>query len=122
MKQYRDAGIDTMSQKERRPRDWTIRDRLSALITTGAMDEKEKARWCRENGLHSHHLVGWKKEIESNQGDGAAEHRLQSKHLRDENRQLKKELRRKEKALAETSALLVLKKKAHLIWGDSEED
>jgi ribosomal protein L4 len=35
---------------------------------------------------------------------------------------LKKELNRKEKALAEASALLILKKKADLIWGDGEGD
>jgi hypothetical protein len=44
------------------------------------------------------------------------------KTLRQENRNLKKDLNRKDKALAETSALLVLKKKADLIWGDLEDD
>ena len=44
------------------------------------------------------------------------------KLLKAENKVLKKELHRKEKALAETAALLVLKKKANLIWGDHEED
>jgi Skp family chaperone for outer membrane proteins len=37
-----------------------------------------------------------------------------------ENRKLEKELARKEKALAETAALLVLQKKADAIWGDPE--
>ena len=37
-------------------------------------------------------------------------------------RELEKELRRKEKALAETAALLVLKKKANAIWGDRGDD
>jgi hypothetical protein len=42
------------------------------------------------------------------------------KALRTENRALKKELTRKEKALAEASALLILKKKAALLWGENE--
>jgi hypothetical protein len=42
--------------------------------------------------------------------------------VREENRTLKKELRRKDKALAETTALLVLKKKAASIWGEPEDD
>ena len=46
----------------------------------------------------------------------------ETRQLREENKRLKKELRRKDKALAETSALLVLKKKAHLIWGELEDD
>lgn len=111
-----------MTEKERRPQDWSAKDRLSALIATASLDEKAKARWCRENGLHSHHLVSWRKEIESHQAENSTQQRQANKQLRDENRGLKKELRRKEKALAETSALLVLKKKAHLIWGDSEDD
>ena len=48
--------------------------------------------------------------------------RNEMKALQKENEQLKKDLRRKDKALAETSALLVLKKKANLIWGDLEDD
>ena len=42
--------------------------------------------------------------------------------LKKENKSLKKDLNRKEKALAETAALLVLKKKAQEIWGGPEED
>ncbi len=37
-------------------------------------------------------------------------------------RQLERELLRKDKALAETAALLVLKKKAQAIWGDEDDD
>ncbi len=45
-------------------------------------------------------------------------HRADIKRIRD----LEKELRRKDKALAETAALLVLKKKVQQIWGDEDED
>lgn len=44
------------------------------------------------------------------------------KALKEENKRLKRDLHRKNKALAETSALLVLKKKADLIWGELAED
>ncbi len=37
-------------------------------------------------------------------------------------RQLSKELNRKEKALAEAAALLVLRKKAQAIWGDDADE
>ena len=43
------------------------------------------------------------------------------KNLKHENKVLKKELNRKEKALAETAALLVLQKKVHEIWGSDED-
>ena len=38
------------------------------------------------------------------------------------NRKLKRELDRKDKALAEAAALLVLSKKAEAIWGVKEEE
>lgn len=43
------------------------------------------------------------------------------KTLRAENKALKKELNRKDRALAETAALLVLQKKVHEIWGNDED-
>ena len=44
------------------------------------------------------------------------------KSEREQNKKLLRELRYKEKALAETAALLVLRKKADAIWGDPEVD
>jgi len=70
--------------------------------------------------LHTHHLVSWRKEIvqvgaeESSKGEMRA--------LRQDNRALKKGVRRKDRALAETAALLVLKKKSAALWGESEDD
>jgi transposase len=37
-------------------------------------------------------------------------------------KKLERELRRKEKALAEAAALLVLQKKVQAIWGDEDDD
>ncbi len=37
-------------------------------------------------------------------------------------KELERDLKRKEKALVETAALLVLRKKAQAIWGDTEEE
>jgi hypothetical protein len=44
-----------------------------------------------------------------------------TKELSKENAKLKKELQRKEKALAEAAALLVLQKKFQALWADGEE-
>jgi len=48
--------------------------------------------------------------------------RSKEKELEKEIKSLEKELNRKDKALSETAALLVLKKKAQAIWGDPEEE
>ena len=77
--------------------------------------------WCRGQGIHTHQLQRWRRDLVEGQGRGK-EAQAVLRGLREEVRGLKKELRRKEKALAETAALLVLKKKANLIWGEPEDD
>lgn len=54
----------------------------------------------------------------SKQASGSAENR----QLKQENKELKKALRRKEKALAEAAALLILQKKVNRLWGYDEDD
>jgi transposase-like protein len=121
LRQHRHNGGGTMTKQARRPQDWTAAERLQALIETAGLAEEELGRWCRGQGLHSHHLAQWRRELTAGRsGDKAAPETLRA--LRAENRELKKALRRKEKALAETAALLVLKKKAAAIWGEREDD
>lgn len=81
------------------------------------------ACWCRKNGIFPHRLEQCKKDAIS--GMTAYSDKKQSeaeKQLRKEVSVLKKDLNRKEKALAETASLLVFKKKAQAIWGEPEED
>ena len=108
-----------MAQKEKRPKDWTREERLNALLESAKLSEEELGAWCRKKGLHTHHLEQWRKELSQEQ---PKEQDTEFKQLKRELKALKKELSRKDKALAETSALLVLKKKADAIWGDKEDD
>lgn len=113
----------TMAQGEKRARDWNAEERLAALVETHALSEEELGAWCRRHGLHSHELVQWRRDALAGTAPapGTSDERAQSKRLRQENSALRKELNRKDKALAETTALLVLQKKAHLLWGEDEE-
>jgi len=120
LRQDRRTGVTEVVKRERRPEDWTVEERLSALIESNALSDDELGAWCRGQGLHTHHLERWRREIIEGQDRKGSQSTLRA--LRAENRTLKKELRRKEKALAETAALLVLKKKAAAIWGDPEDD
>ena len=97
---------------------WAFEQHLVRLGQVGAKKEEALGKWCREHGLHTHHLVQWRKELTKD--TSSMDHEARS--LRQENHDRKKELRRKEKALAETAALLVLKKKAASIWGEPEDD
>src|SRR5690606_39466834 len=83
-------------------------------------------QYCREKGLYPDQVKQWK--VESLQGfQRSAEQdkaiRQQARSDKQEIKQLRRELRHKEKALAETAALLVLRKKLNALWdNDSNED
>jgi transposase len=97
---------------------------LQHILVTAGLDEEAVGAYCREEGIHSFQLKQWQDELMTHDGSKKQTDNLRKdlKALRDQNKLLKKDLNRKDKALAETSALLVLKKKANLIWGDLEED
>lgn len=98
-------------------------ERLTHLINTASLDEESLGAYCRKHGLYSHQLKQWKDFFMSvDEAKKSSKEKGQLKSLKLENKQLKQELRRKEKALAEASALLILKKKASLIWGEVVED
>jgi len=123
LRQYKQNGNINLKSKEKRPKDWTAAERMDALITTGSMSHEERATWCRMKGVFPHHLDKWKKDAVSGMTVTANKKQSEAeKQLRKENSSLKRDLSRKEKALAETAALLVLKKKAQAIWGEPEDD
>lgn len=107
------------------PRGWTARDKFAAVLESGSLNEQEKAEYCRNKGIYPEQLDQWRSACEvANDWDRQANEVLKSEQKSSQKRikELEKELQRKEKALAETAALLVLRKKAEAIWGDSEEE
>jgi transposase-like protein len=82
------------------------------------------AAYCRERGLYPEQICQWREACErANDWDRTQSQRLREARRADEQRikELERELRHKEKALAETAALLVLRKKAQAIWGEGED-
>ena len=51
LRQYTQNGGINLASKEKRPRDWTSEERMTALITTGSMSAEECASWCRKKGI-----------------------------------------------------------------------
>ena len=107
------------------PENWSGESKLAVVIETAALNEEELAEYCRSKGLYVEQIENWRAAAaagaETQRPLSRAErHELQQERKR--SRKLAKELRRKEKALAETAALLVLQKKAQAIWGDGEDD
>ena len=106
-------------RKQKRPQDWSHEERLDMVIACGGLDEAAMNQLCRERGLYAHHVTQWKQDFIS---ASTANERTEAKSLKGEVRELKKELNRKDKALAETAALLVLQKKVSAIWGNDEDN
>ncbi|MBH0077857.1 transposase [Pseudoalteromonas sp. SWYJ118] len=105
---------------EKRPHDWSLEERLNAIIECASLDEAALNEYCRAKGLYPHHIKQWKQDFAK--GPSTTPVKSDSKQLKQEIKQLQKELNRKDKALAETAALLVLKKKADALWGFNEDD
>jgi transposase-like protein len=108
---------DVTPVKEKRPQDWNLEEQLIALHESHGLQGEALNAWCREKGLFAHHLESWTGSFcAGNKEDGHDAREWRS--LKDENQQLKRELLRKEKALAEVAALLVLQKKFQALWED----
>jgi transposase-like protein len=112
----------TTYRKEKRPEDWRPEERLLALQESHGLEGEALHAWCREKGLFSHQLAQWKADFCGQSGasqgrEGVRERRA----LQEENQRLQRELTRKEKALAEAAALLVLQKKYQALLGGEVE-
>lgn len=104
---------------------WSSRDKFLIVMETINLGEAELSEYCREKGLFPDQVKQWQEnclQANSNIPGQIAELMQQDKSLQKELRLTKKELQRKEAALAETAALLVLRKKAEAIWGTSDEE
>jgi transposase len=107
------------------PENWSGENKLAVVIEAAALNEEELAEYCRQKGLYVEQIVRWREAAaagaETQRPLSVAERR-ELQQERKKSRKLAKELRRKDRALAETAALLVLQKKAQEIWGDEEDD
>lgn len=105
-------------------RSWTAVARLEAVIGTAAMDEAARSAWCREQGIFPSELERWR--VSATQALSAPEEaRASPQETRRDHRRIKeleRQLRRKDKALAETAALLVLSKKLTAIFEEGADE
>ena len=97
----------------RRPQDWTPEERLLAVIEAAGLCEEKLGAWMRTRGLHTAVLAEWREAAVRGLG-GKAAAVADARRIKE----LERDLHRKDKALAETAALLVLAGKAKALWGD----
>jgi len=118
-----ESGHTVMKTKEKRPQDWSLEERLNMVITCASLDEEKMNAYCRKQGVYSHQVMQWKKDFSHESSSASkASVKAEIKALKAHNKVLTKDLNRKDKALAETAALLVLQKKVNVIWGSSEDN
>lgn len=104
---------------------WSSEDKFHVVLETAPLNETELAEYCRRKGIYVNEVKAWRDQcLKANQAiiEDPKELKESLKSEKELNRKLERELRIKEKALAETAALLVLRKKANAIWGDPEEE
>ena len=104
---------------------WTSKAKFGVVLEAASLAEAELGEYCRAKGLYPEQVRAWRSVCESAMepaaaaaGSMAAARKGDQKRIRE----LEKDLRRKERALAETAALLVLRKKAAAIWGEQEDE
>ena len=102
---------------------WSSEEKFAMVLETATLNEAQVGEYCRKRGLYPEQLRDWRRVCEqANAGQGSARKRAGTEAQADQRRirELEQELNRKDKALAETAALLVLRKKAQAIWGEGE--
>lgn len=114
---------DASMKKSKKNSNWTPQQKLDAVIETSSMTDQELGKFLRSNGLHSSDLEDIKKEcLPTPAQRGRPRLDPEVAALRDENKKLTRNLRRKDAALSEYAARVVLLKKSHEIWGTKEDD
>ncbi|OSP55099.1 transposase [Pseudoruegeria sp. SK021] len=106
------------------PEGWSSRDKFAAVLETAALNEADLAEYCRKRGLYPAQITAWRSACEqANDWDRTSTARLglATKEEKKRIKELERDLARKDRALAETAALLVLRKKAAAIWGGDED-
>ncbi|EJI0485778.1 transposase [Salmonella enterica] len=115
-----EAGISTLpvSGGKTLPHEWSQEARFAVLVETAPLSAHAVAEYCRRKGLYPEQLQQWKDELMQ---PSQREEKAEIKRLRKENQQLNREIARKNKALAEAAALLLLEKKLKALFDEENE-
>jgi transposase-like protein len=115
------VGPNGEGMGHRRAEEWNAEEKVAAVLSFEKLAEEQRGTFLREKGLHEATLLRWKAEIieamKQKPFVGGKKDPQQKRIAA-----LERELRRKEAALAEAAALLVLKKKADAIWGEGKDE
>jgi len=116
-----------LDEKSTNDKNYSPEDKFHIVMETYSLNEGELNAYCREKGLYPKTVKKWQQNaINGTEGtqsiNETTEIKSKLKKEKETSKKLKSELNRKEKALAEAAALLVLRKKADAIWEDPEDE
>lgn len=97
---------------------WTAAEKLRVVLKASQLTDAQLGELLRAEGLHEATLNGWRRDVEMALAEGSRKRQRSPEARRI--KELEQEILRKDKALAEVAAILVLKKKASAIWGDED--
>ena len=120
---YRNTQSESGAVRNPKAGSLSNEDKLAAVIETASLNEVELGEYCRRKGFYPEQITGWRNAFV--QGSSATLSKAEREQLKDQTatiKQLEKELTRKDKALAETAALLVLQKKFQALWEEPEAE
>ena len=106
--------------EESRPDDRSAQEKLRLVMEAAALSDEELGEFLRREGIHEGQLELWRAAALGALGEGEKKRKRSPERQRI--KQLEKELNRKDKALAEVTALLALKKKLETLLGDEDDD
>ena len=119
------ARGDVVSGSGKVPEDWPAEAKLAVVIETAGQSEAERSQYCRAKGLYPEQVRAWRQACITGQQSATALKQTEREQARADKkriRELELELNRKERALAEAAALLVLRTKLNALWGDDNGD
>jgi transposase-like protein len=107
------------------PRSWSAEEKYRIVLEAAAVSDADLGEFLRKKGLHAAQLEEWRALVAQGAKAALTQDRKprtkQSKAEARRVRELERELARKDKALAEMAALVALKKKLEMLWGDGDE-
>jgi transposase-like protein len=114
-----------LSEKKQPTEKWSAEAKLTTIIETAALSELEVGEYCRRKGIFPEQITAWRDAFITNGSNQSTSKKVEAGQAREDKnriRVLERELRRKDAALAETAALLVLRKKLNAYWGNDDGD
>nr|WP_218281531.1 IS3 family transposase [Pseudomonas sp. LPB0260] len=113
-KQARAAGAVVPGEGKQADQ-WSSQDKFRVVLESTSLNEAELAEYCRRKGLYVEQVKAWREACEQANSPAqpvkARREREEDKVAKTRIKQLDRELRRKDAALAEAAALLVFRKK-----------